>query len=307
MQPEESNQTASYSPIVLAEGDIIKTFESKYGYSTWWSTEGFLAEDYLNKSAKPIVEVGGPTEKRYRLVDLKEVRKKLHTSNIQKGVAEYHGKTGEFLGFGPQADFQADSRKLPLADESVSAIFDSNLYGPTREQTIDEAARVLEKGGLLVWQGGQRRDFNIARKRGFELVQYNVRDQRQGFLSFDTIFRKPKDTSAGREEPFDRVINLANEYADSPHRMIGGWSREINFFITDNEDFPKRIAVSLVDEDGKKLTSREVINRVLKEYGRLGLEIPNYDTETGEKLTNEQKVIFLKTFQHVLSQRYPDE
>lgn len=307
MYPEDHEIDRPYSSIIITEGDIRRTFETKLGSGVGWSKEGFMAEDYLNHLSKPLIEVGGPTEKGYKLIDFELLNRKLHASNIQHGVAEYDGNTGELLDFGPDVDFQADSTRLPIANESVSAVFGSNLYVNTRARTMTEATRVLERGGLLVWQGGNFKDFDNAKRSGFELVQYRIKDSRQGFLSFDMIFRKPELTDEVDEQPFAKVKSIVEEYDSDPSRVVGGWSREINFFITDHKDFPNRMEVSDIDDRGRKLSEREVVENTLRKYGTAGLEIPNYDTQTGERFTDKQKVMFLKTFQHVLSERYPNE
>ena len=70
------------------------------------------------------------------------------------------------------AYFVADSQQMPFKDGSLSGVFAACLELGTRQKTIHEAYRVLEKGGVLVWQGSVEEDFPIAKGAGFKLVGY---------------------------------------------------------------------------------------------------------------------------------------
>jgi len=79
---------------------------------------GFSVEKKLKELEGPFVEVAGPTTEGYELVNLNKLDKKLFVSNLRD--SPWRGKI----------DFRSDVRKLPIIDNSVSALFVSNLGGP---------------------------------------------------------------------------------------------------------------------------------------------------------------------------------
>jgi len=156
-----------------------------------WRAEGFDVLESLGRVRGRFFEVAGPT-KEYKLVDLEKLRRQtgrqLHVSNLGFGGApKFDAKTGELIAVNP-AHLTADGTALPLAEGSVGALFCSCLSTvrdrsrPFQEQVemtlelrksaVSEAARVLEHGGLLVWQGGGRDMLDYAKTQGFNPKQY---------------------------------------------------------------------------------------------------------------------------------------
>lgn len=132
--------------------------------------DGFDVYKELANRRGPFVDVAGPTQGENKLVDIIKIRRKLYTLNIEKGTKLFSTITGEFLGFRGIADIQSDARALPFGNESLGAVFcsclgpipnakniaiksDRGLTDQLRRDSLQEFVRVLESGGLLVWQG----------------------------------------------------------------------------------------------------------------------------------------------------------
>jgi hypothetical protein len=139
------------------------------------------------------------------LVDMDKLPKKLFISNIAPGRPQFDPKTGKFIGYSGKVDFVEDATKMTFNESSIGAIFSSgiesiNVEGipqeKIREKTIKEAFRVLEPGGLLIWQGGVEEDFIIARGCGFRLLQSKAIEAKlsngKKELVCNFIFEKPK-------------------------------------------------------------------------------------------------------------------
>ncbi len=130
----------------------------------------------------PFVEVAGPTEGGYTLIDIDALKpREIYISNIFPGAPRYNTDSDGIESYYGNVDFQADARQLPLKDESVGALFVSCFpkspsiayHGNTQGENqrlivIQEALRVLRKGGILVWQGGADEDLEFARGIGFK-------------------------------------------------------------------------------------------------------------------------------------------
>jgi hypothetical protein len=61
---------------------------------------------------------------------------------------------------------------IGFEDSSVGALFAAYLGREIRTKTFAEATRVLEPGGLLIWQGAFVEDFQRAHDNGFALKSY---------------------------------------------------------------------------------------------------------------------------------------
>ncbi len=170
-----------------------------------WKEKDFDALKRLAETKGILLEVAGPTEEGYNLVDIKKLPKKLFITNITPGRPQFDPETGEFIGYGAKVDFVEDATKMTFNENSVGAVFSScigsiNVEGleqdGIREKTIKEAYRVLEPGGLLIWQGGNEEEFSIARRCEFRLLQskvtYDKYPSGEDAVICDFIFEKPK-------------------------------------------------------------------------------------------------------------------
>ncbi len=163
----------------------------------------------LQKRKGIFLEIGGPTLSResigrsYFLVDTKKLSKPLITSNITKGVTEWvfdydaamastNDQEEDFyrpVDFHP-ANLVANATRLPIKDGSVGALFASGLPEELRKGIFQEAYRILEPGGIVVWQAATKKQLQTAAAIGFKLKSL-VRDIGQG-SSFPCIFQKPE-------------------------------------------------------------------------------------------------------------------
>ena len=133
-----------------------------------WRKPDFDLSSELSKRKGPFIEVAGPTLGGFDIVrpkDIKSADKPYFTSNITEGLETYGRKVAP-------VDFVADARHLPFTDESIGAVFASCLVADIRKEAIQEACRVLEPGGLLVWEGTFSDDIEVAEHSGFALVGY---------------------------------------------------------------------------------------------------------------------------------------
>jgi len=170
----------------------------------------------LNATRGPIVEVAGPTTAGFAAIDAARLEKPVLQSNLMAGlplwgdrieqddaafgVRPYHGPpTPSMVKAGMarapkwlvgRVDFQADATALPLRDKVLGAVLVSCLNRPSRPGALREAARVLEAGGLLVWQGAFAEDLLLARSLGLELVAEHGGRARDG-TARTVVFQKP--------------------------------------------------------------------------------------------------------------------
>jgi hypothetical protein len=160
--------------------------------------EGFDIVEKLKQVDGPFVEVAGPTDGGYKLVNMQNLGKKVFTSNLW-----VNGKI----------DFQASATELPIKDGKVGALFVSCIGGiqkndpeelkklnkkmtswrvtnkdekryeelayeskrKLRDTTLQEALRVLEEGGVLIWQGGEKEDYDTASEMGLSVKELKKR------------------------------------------------------------------------------------------------------------------------------------
>jgi len=156
-----------------------------------WVKEDFSLIDEIKKLKKPLIEVGGPTTQGFDLVDFEKLDKKIFISNIAPGCPYYSG--GELLGYIGKVDFRADAEHLPFKDKALGGLFASCLSAQIREMTIKEAKRVLDEGGIFVWQGGVDEDVKLAKSLGFEAMEYSRSYNEDGeYWVWNVIFQKLK-------------------------------------------------------------------------------------------------------------------
>lgn len=143
-----------------------------------WTKPGFDVQTELDKRSGPFIEVGGPTWGGYELVPTEKLKTRLYVSNIPNPSPTVKAMVLNFVKgllkgrFSRKVHFQADGRELPLANSSVGALLGSALPTQLREKLFKEAYRVLEPGGLLVFQTGTDNDKKQIEKLGFEITQY---------------------------------------------------------------------------------------------------------------------------------------
>lgn len=150
-----------------------------------WKEKDFDLNAALSRRRGPLVEVGGPTEVGYKMVPqeiIEKSGKQLFTSNLHVGRQITETVTGKKVEYVVPADFAADARKMPHADGSIGALFVSALNIAAISGAIQEASRILEKDGLLIWQGPRLEGIMLAEKLGLHLKAYEWKLQK-GVLS----------------------------------------------------------------------------------------------------------------------------
>jgi hypothetical protein len=154
-----------------------------FAISENWRNEGFDLEERLKRTKGPFVEIGGPTLSGYDMIDVDNLERKLHVSNLCDGAPKIRG--GKIFLEG-KVHFRADGRKLPIKNNSLGAIFISCLGSIKghpyfkkycdeclEEKIIHESFRTLEPGGLLIWQGCKDRSAKFAENIGFKILKYS--------------------------------------------------------------------------------------------------------------------------------------
>ncbi len=117
----------------------------------------------------PIVEVCGPTPRGYRVG-----RQVIHLNGFNENVIITNIfpvpvlNKGEKLVYSDGVDKVADARQLPFTKGYVGALFASFIPFDIREEALFEAARVVERNGLMVLQGGRWDDSQLAARVGLQ-------------------------------------------------------------------------------------------------------------------------------------------
>lgn len=155
-----------------------------------WKEENFDLELAINKTSGPIVEVAGPTEGENLLIDFNKVEKNIYVSNIASSRDIIDLETEEFLGRVGRVDFRADATALSIASGKIGVLFASCLPIEAREQFVKESKRVLEIGGILIYQGIRTEDIETAENAGFRLVEYRKQKREKGQIIYDAVFKK---------------------------------------------------------------------------------------------------------------------
>lgn len=205
------NNTPSYEysfPTPTAEELSSKSVE--------WQEEGFDLQQALDERTGPFVEVAGPTLFGYSMLDNVTLPKGVYVSNRDlPAVTNLYGSP----------DFQADATNLPLANNSLGALFVSNMAPMGSEHNPDlwekfmkESARTLESGGLLIAQGLDKENIPYAEAAGLKpvLIHYEEPEGPTGQIDVDDegvpiywataggvkdfIFQKSSDSTTEQED-----------------------------------------------------------------------------------------------------------
>ncbi len=171
----ETAEKEQNSPFQLELKTLVTGIRNKMEFKgdSFGAKEDFSLEEEIKRRHGPLIEVGGPTKGGFELVDYSNLVDKIFISNVYPGCPLYDSQTGKLLEYVGKIDFQADARSLPFGDSSIGGLFASYLPDEIREKVIYEAKRVLETGGLLIWQGGTEKDLKMAKKIGFTLMIYS--------------------------------------------------------------------------------------------------------------------------------------
>lgn len=89
-----------------------------------------------------------------------------------------------------RVDFRADATALSIASGKIGVLFVSCLPIEAREQFVKESKRVLEIGGILIYQGIRTEDIETAENAGFRLVEYRKQKREKGQIIYDAVFKK---------------------------------------------------------------------------------------------------------------------
>lgn len=137
-----------------------------------WEMPSFNIYEALKDRKGQFVEVGGPSLG-YALVDFLEVNaqtgKRIQITNLPDkdlipGVIEQIGDL--------KLDARVDVRNFPYEDESIGALFSSCFPSGVRQAMIAGATRILEPGGLFIYQGFDTADMAYTLGKGFDLLAY---------------------------------------------------------------------------------------------------------------------------------------
>lgn len=260
-----------------------------------YTQQGFNAPQSIKEVKGPLVEIAGPTQGGYRLVDTNDLNKKLFVSNKKLGCPLFNPNTGERAGYiGSSVDFRADATKLPFKAGSVGAVFVSCL-GPLfddpqaipvvalRKSAIEEAGRVLEPNGFLVWQGGSRQDILNAEQQGFKIVEYTRSDTN----SYNIIFQKAPITALVVDTRNINTGDIAQRlgygeeigegsYADVFEAQAGKVAKIFTEYSDDDIYLNQRQIDTL-----KLLTSKYPTSNIFPKFVK---EIYATDSESGQKI-----------------------
>lgn len=160
--------------------------------------EALNIEEVLQQRKGAFIEIGGPTpskyslERPYKSFDIHKLPKKLITTNIALGVTQYEysdeAEEEVPVAYFP-ADLQADGLRLPFADSGIGAVFVSNLPIIIREAVFQEISRVLEPGGVVIWEGGTTQDRQFAQNAGLN-VKVQIVPPNSDSIVLEYIFQK---------------------------------------------------------------------------------------------------------------------
>jgi len=162
----------------------LSDFGRKTGERDWKDHKVNINDIVINTDG-PLIEIGGPTEGGYELIDVDALPKKLIVSNISNNAPIYDS-AGELIEYYGRVDFLADGKNMPIKDDSAAGVFMSGI--PTKNDDksfIKEAHRVLKNKGLLLIQGMGEINLDYIQQLGFNPLLIRV------FLYFPGEFKKP--------------------------------------------------------------------------------------------------------------------
>jgi len=153
---------------------------------------GFNLKEELEARTGPFIEIAGPTPEGFEFVDYDKLDRKVFISNIGNGLPLQDDEKGEIIGHWGKVDFQADSQKMPLRQQSVGALFASKMDIDVVIDTIKEANRILEPGGIFILQGVTKKDIiDLVKELGFEVKREVTKENRDGLKIRDLILQNP--------------------------------------------------------------------------------------------------------------------
>jgi hypothetical protein len=151
-----------YSPMqTTAVGNFRLPFASR--------AAGFDLHAELRARQGTFIEIGGPTSSGFGVLDGQSPPQRVFVGNITPGMVIF--RQNGSMALEGRVDFVANGTELPFANDSIGCFFASCLPLSVRKETLSEAMRVLEPGGLLIWQGTFHEDLAVIRELGFKVVQ----------------------------------------------------------------------------------------------------------------------------------------
>ena len=145
-KPPENNFREKEVPTAEA---LVAFFESdKPGI---YKIEGFDANQALEATNGPFLEIGGPSDKGFEFVDMEKLPREIFVSNLYPGAPKFDNTT-DFLKFYGKVDLQADGRNLPIRDESMGAVFVralGNIYDPSQTRYENDLLGSTQKSLLF--------------------------------------------------------------------------------------------------------------------------------------------------------------
>jgi hypothetical protein len=118
----EKKKSIPLGSVILKIKDVFKryyaTVAEKEQYAKGllpenWKDPDFDIEDKLKSVKGPLIEVAGPSEDGYSMIDTDSLEKKIYTSNLYKGCPIFEdGKVVNYFG---KVDFLADVKKTAVS------------------------------------------------------------------------------------------------------------------------------------------------------------------------------------------------
>ena len=286
---QEADKRVIYGFLGTLEDKNIKESGHKSGIREW-KEQGFNINTVIGEQEGSLIEVGGPTQEGYDLVDINSLNKKLFVSNLTSDVQKWDDreKSAQHLG---KIDFKADATSLPLKNGSLAGILGSNISEERSNEIFIEAKRVLKDNGILVWQGGVIKDLFSIKNLGFDLKQIKIQiyyrsewgfepsqnsDERRveegdRGLVFSAVLQKKAESQYNEQEDIEKWKSIAQESVET--------KQEVNI-------------PNFSNVDGHPLTPEEKIGHIRWAY-RFRIKIPDVDVADGHKLNNEEQLDFL--------------
>lgn len=169
----------------------------------------------LTATSGPFIELGGPSHGDFGLVRVDKLPRQLITTNIDI-LTEGYDALGR-SGFA-YPDVRADGRQMPVRDQQAGAVF-ARFFGgilnhpreippeelaegmkgvmADRGRALDEAWRMTEPGGVLVWEGGFRADIAYAAKLGFKPLMLHQHTASELSWNFEALRHGPNPMRIG--------------------------------------------------------------------------------------------------------------